>query len=129
MVRPSHVAVPDLPGEAGSAGATRELSPSPGCAEAPGLMVLGGGSGGHGPSCQARRPYATWPRGEGEYGLWESEGLDTLAGGTPIRMYRHMGIRPVGVLEPPSPPIDPPMTDRYSTLSIFLKNSNYSSQV
>jgi hypothetical protein len=89
MVRPSHVAAPDLPGEAGSAGATRELSPSPGCAEAPGLMELGGGSGGRGPSCQARRPYATWARGEGEYGLWESEGLDTLAGGTPICMYRH----------------------------------------
>jgi hypothetical protein len=88
MVRPSHVAAPDLPGEAGSAGATRELSRSPGCAETPGLMELGRGSGGRGPSCQARRPYATWPRGEGEYGLWESEGLDTLAGGTPICMYR-----------------------------------------
>jgi hypothetical protein len=38
MVRPSHVAAPDLPGEAGSAGASRELSRPPGCAEAPDLM-------------------------------------------------------------------------------------------
>jgi hypothetical protein len=30
MVRPSHVAAPDLPGETGSAGATRELSNFPG---------------------------------------------------------------------------------------------------
>jgi hypothetical protein len=82
MVRPSHVAAPDLPGETGSAGATRELSRSPGWSETPGLVELGGGSGDRGPSCQARWPYATWPRDEGEYGLWEAEGLDTLAGGT-----------------------------------------------
>jgi hypothetical protein len=88
MVRSSHVAAPDLPGEAGSAGVTRKLSRPPGCAETPGLMELGGGSGDRGPSCQARRPYATWPRGEEEYGLWEAEGLDTLAGDTPICMYR-----------------------------------------
>jgi hypothetical protein len=84
---------PGPPGEAGCARATRELSRPPGCAETPGLMELGGGSGDRGPSCQARRPYAMWPRGEEEYGLWEAEGLDTLAGGTPICMYRHSPYR------------------------------------
>jgi hypothetical protein len=52
-------------------------------------MELGGGSGDRGPSRQARRPHATWPQGEGEHGLWESEGPDTLTGGTPTRTYRH----------------------------------------
>jgi hypothetical protein len=37
MDRPSHVATPDLPGETGSAGATRELSSLPSGVEAPDL--------------------------------------------------------------------------------------------
>jgi hypothetical protein len=42
MVWPSHVAAPDLQGEAGSAGVTRELSRPRGRAEAPDLTELGG---------------------------------------------------------------------------------------
>jgi hypothetical protein len=43
MVRPSHAAVPDLPGESGSVGATRELPCLPWYVVAPDLRELGEG--------------------------------------------------------------------------------------
>jgi hypothetical protein len=76
-------------------GATRELSHPPGCAEAPDLMELG-----EGPETvvPAVRPGGRMPRGpeaRGSVDYEKYQGLDTLAGGTPICMYRQ---------RPPGPP-------------------------
>jgi hypothetical protein len=54
MVWPSHVAAPDLPGEAGAAGATRELSSFPGDVGAPVPEQHREGPETTVPSCQAR---------------------------------------------------------------------------
>jgi hypothetical protein len=89
MVWPSHVAAPDLPGEAGSAGVTRELSRPRGCAKVPDLTELGEGPETVAP---AVRPGGRMPRGpeaRGSVDYEKYQGLDTLAGGTPICMYRH----------------------------------------
>jgi hypothetical protein len=69
MVQPSHVAGPDLPGESGSAGATRELSSLPGHAEAPDLEEHEEGSETMVPAVRPG-PYATSPRRRGgDHGL------------------------------------------------------------
>jgi hypothetical protein len=69
MVRPSHVAVPDLPRESGSAGAARELSSLPGHVEAPDLEEHGEGPETMVPAVRPGQ-YATSPRRRGgDYGL------------------------------------------------------------
>jgi hypothetical protein len=130
MVWPSHVAAPDLPGEVGSAGVTRELSRPRGCAEDPDLTELG-----EGPETvvPAVRPGGRMPRGpeaRGSVDYEKSQGLDTLAGGTPICMYRQTPSRP----QRPTPP---PNRDRrgrsgQTQLSAYLQlnlKSNMSTKV
>jgi hypothetical protein len=88
MVRLSHVAA-GPPGGSGAAGATRKPSCPPWCTGAPGFPELGEGPETVAP---AVRPgsHATSPSGRGGgYGLRDARGLDTLAGGTPVCMYRH----------------------------------------
>jgi hypothetical protein len=95
MARPSHMASPDLPGEAGSAGVIRGLSCPRGYAEAPDLTELGEGPETAVPAVRpgGRIPRVPEPRGSVDYG--KPQCLDTLAGGTPICMYRQW---------PPGPP-------------------------
>jgi hypothetical protein len=95
MVWPSHVAVPDLPGEAGSAGVTRELSRPRGCAEAPDLTELGEGPETAVPAVRSGGRMPRGPEARGSVDYEKSQGLDTLAGGTLICMYRQ---------RPPGPP-------------------------
>jgi hypothetical protein len=61
MVRPSHAAASDLPGESGSAGATRELPCLPWHAEVPDLRELGEGPETSVPAVRPG-PYAMSPR-------------------------------------------------------------------
>jgi hypothetical protein len=69
MVRPSHAAVPDLPGGSGSAGATRELPCLTWHAEAPDLRELGEGPETTVPAVRPG-PYATSPRRRGGDHVW-----------------------------------------------------------
>jgi hypothetical protein len=92
MVWPSHVAAPDLPGEAGSAGATRGLSRPPGCAEAPDLMEPG-----EGPETvvPAVRPGGRMPRDSEVRGcswIMRSQGP-----GHPSRRYPYLCVPTIGV--------------------------------
>jgi hypothetical protein len=64
MVRSSHVAAPDLPGESGSTGATRELSSLPGHVEAPDQEEHGEGPETMVPAVRPG-PYATSSRRRG----------------------------------------------------------------
>jgi hypothetical protein len=64
MVQPSHVAAPDLPGESGSAEATRELSSLSGHVEVPDLEEHGEGPETMVPAVKPG-PYATSPRRRG----------------------------------------------------------------
>jgi hypothetical protein len=64
MVRPSHVAAPDHPGESESAGVARELPCLPWQAEVLDLRELGEGPETMVPAVRAE-PYATSPRGRG----------------------------------------------------------------
>jgi hypothetical protein len=69
MVRPSHVAAPDLPRESGAAGATRELPRLPGHMETPDLEEYGEGPEIMVPVVRPG-PYATSPRRRGgDHGL------------------------------------------------------------
>jgi hypothetical protein len=61
----------------------------------PGPRIARGGSGDHSPTCQGRAVCHVPRRQGGDYGLRDAKGLDTLAGGTPIRMYQQ---------RPPGPP-------------------------
>jgi hypothetical protein len=71
MVRPSHVAAPDLSRESGSAGATRELPCLPWHAEVMDLRELGEG-GGPETMVPAVRPgpYSTSPKRRGRDHVW-----------------------------------------------------------
>jgi hypothetical protein len=69
MVRPSHVAAPDLLGKSGSAAATRELPYLSWHAEAPDLRELGEGPETTVPAV-GPGPYATSPRGRGGDHVW-----------------------------------------------------------
>jgi hypothetical protein len=68
-------------------GYPRALQPSWGHG-GPGPGIAQGGSGDHSPTCQGRAVCHVPRRQGGDYGLRDAKGLDTLAGGTPIRMYR-----------------------------------------
>jgi hypothetical protein len=59
----------------------------------PGLVIARGGSGDHGPSCQARAMCHVPQKVRGRLRIARRQALDTLAGGTPIYMYRHSAKR------------------------------------
>jgi hypothetical protein len=82
------MASPDLPGKAGSAGVVRGRACPRGCAEASDLTELGEGPETVAPAVRpgGRNPCVPEPRGSVDYE--KSQCLDTLAGGTPICMYR-----------------------------------------
>jgi hypothetical protein len=83
-------------------GATRKLSCPPWCTGAPGFPELGEGPETVAP---AVRPgsHATSPSGRGGgYGLRDARGLDTLAGGTPVCMYRQRLPGPPWVRDEPA---------------------------
>jgi hypothetical protein len=61
----------------------------------PGLVIAQGGSGDHGPSCQARAMCHVPQKVTGRLRIVRRQALDTLAGGAPIYMYRQ---------RPPGPP-------------------------
>jgi hypothetical protein len=69
MVRSSHVAAPDLPGESGSAGATRELPCLPWHAEVLDLRELGEGPETMIPAVRPG-PHATSPGRRGRDHVW-----------------------------------------------------------
>jgi hypothetical protein len=69
MVRPSHAAASDLPGESGSAVVTRVLPCLTWHAEAPDLRELGEGPETTVPAVRPG-PYATSPRGRGGDHVW-----------------------------------------------------------